>query len=239
MNMMFDPFKLDNVPPPVARYLRRVLRHRHLYIGHVELQQSGTLRTDLKHENWMRFTASLTVTPPRTEFVWQARVKAFPFLLLNVRDSYIAGEGASEVKVFDLFTLDRRKGGEPIDAGSLHRYLAEAVWYPTALLPSAALAWTPIDDTKALATLTHGGISVALEFRFNPTGAVTSVYTPGRWGSFPDGAKELPWEGRFHDYRLQGGVIVPSWGEVGWYVGDTWTRVWTGRIESARYDFTL
>ncbi|MGE3335272.1 MAG: DUF6544 family protein [Rhodospirillaceae bacterium] len=239
MNMIADPFKLENVPAPVARYLRRVLRDRHLFIGHVELQQSGMLRADLKRQNWMPFTARHTVTPPRTEFVWEARVTPFPLVHLNVRDAYAAGEGSSEVSLYGLYTFESQKGGEPVNAGSLHRYLAEAVWYPTALLPSETLIWTPIDDTKALATLTHGEITVSLEFRFNPSGAVSSIYTPGRWGSFPGGYEEVPWEGRFHDYRLQGGIIAPSWAEVGWYLNDTWTCVWTGRIDSARYDFVF
>lgn len=239
MNVMIDPSNLKNVPAPAARYLRRVLRDRHLYIEHVELHQSGKLRTSLKRENWMPFQARYTVVPPRTEFIWEARVTPFPFVQLTVNDTFIAGEGTGEVKLFGVFTLERQKGGEPMNAGSLHRYLAEAVWYPTALLPSNALAWTPIDETKALATLTHAGISVSLEFRFSPTGAVTSIYTPGRWGAFPEGFREVAWEGRFHDYRLHGGVLVPTRGEVGWYVGDTWICVWDGSIESARYDFVL
>lgn len=238
MNMITDPFKLENVPAPVARYLRRALRDRHLMIQHAELRQAGTLRTDAKKERWMPFTARHNVVPGRTEFVWEARVKAFPFVHLDVRDSYVAGQGAGDVKIFSAFTLAHQEGGEPVNAGSLHRYLAEAVWYPTALLPSEALQWSPIDETKALATLTHAGTTVSLEFWFNTSGAVAAIYTPGRWGSFPEGYKELPWEGRFHDYRLHGGLLVPSWAEVGWHIDGAWRCVWNGRVESVRYDFT-
>lgn len=238
MNLIADPFKLEHVPSPVARYLRRALRDRHLMVAHAELRQSGTLRSSL-NGRWMPFTARHNIVPGRTEFMWQASVKAFPFIRLNVRDSYINGQGASDVKLFSAFTLGRQDGGEPVNAGSLHRYLAEAVWYPTALLPSHDLQWSAIDDTKALATLTHGDTTVSLEFWFNPSGAVAAIYTPGRWGAFPEGYKEMPWEGRFHDYRLHGGLLVPTWAEVGWHIDGTWNCVWTGRIESARYDFTI
>jgi hypothetical protein len=64
------------------------------------------------------------------------------------------------------FTVSQDGGTPEMNAGSLHRYLAEAVWYPTALLPGPNLNWTAIDSSKALATLTDHGIMVALEFRF-------------------------------------------------------------------------
>ena len=72
--------------------------------------------------------------------------------------------------------------------------MAEAVWYPTALLPSKHLSWSTIDDTKALATLTVGAVAVSLEFRFNTTGEVVGIYSPGRWGSFDRGYDRKPWE---------------------------------------------
>ena len=84
-----------------------------------------------------------------------------------------------------------------MNSSLLHRFLAEAVWYPTALLPSPALSWTPIDDASTLATLTQGAISVSLEFRFNCCDEVESIYTPGWWESFDGGFKQVAWEGMF------------------------------------------
>jgi hypothetical protein len=47
------------------------------------------------------------------------------------------------------------------------RYLAEAVWLPTALLPVNGVRWSPIDENRALATLQgDDDVSVSLEFRF-------------------------------------------------------------------------
>jgi hypothetical protein len=121
-------------------------------------------------------------------------------------------------------------GTPEMNSGSLHRYLAEAVWYPTALLPSPTLRWTEIDAIRALATLTNRGVTVSLEFRFAETGEVTGIYTPERWGTFPGGYRRVPWEGHFRDYRNWDGVLVPTEGDVGWYVGKEWQAVWKGRI---------
>ena len=123
-----------------------------------------------------------------------------------------------------------------MNSGALHRYLAEAVWYPTALLPSAKLRWTAIDDDTALATLTDNEVSVALEFRFNATGEVASIFTPGRWGKFEGGYKQVPWEGHFRTYVTRDGMIVPSEGEVGWYSDGAWRSIWKGTVTDATYE---
>jgi hypothetical protein len=122
-------------------------------------------------------------------------------------------------------------GGTPeMNSGSVHRFLAEAVWYPSALVPGRGLTWTAIDPTRALATLTTHGVTVSLEFRFGDSGEVTAIYSPARWGSFAEGYRQVAWEGHFRDYRERDGVFVPTEGDVGWYVGSEWRAVWKGRV---------
>jgi hypothetical protein len=123
-----------------------------------------------------------------------------------------------------------------LDAGALHRFLAEAVWYPTALVPGPRLSWRAIADDRALATLTDAGISVSLEFRFDDDGDARGIYTPARWGRFGGRYREAGWEGNFREYAELGGVRVPRRGEVGWYVGGRWSAVWRGEVTRARYD---
>jgi len=124
-----------------------------------------------------------------------------------------------------------------MNSGSLHRFLAEAVWYPTALLPSAHLRWEPIDEARALATLTRDGISVSLEFRFSQDNEVVGIYSPGRWGLFDGGYKRVAWEGKFADYVKHDGVLVPTRGEVGWYTDGEWRSVWRGTVTQAVLEF--
>ncbi len=118
----------------------------------------------------------------------------------------------------------------------MHRYLAEAVWYPTALLPRAGLQWTPIDDRKALATLTDQGTSVALEFRFNAADEVSGVYAAGRYRKVGRRYQLTPWEGHFTRYQVRDGMRVPIEGEVGWYLSGEWQPVWSGTLTDLRYE---
>lgn len=167
---------IGEVPPPVARYLNHVLSTNKRRLLVARYRQVGTLRTDTQSERWMNFTASQVIAPARSEFVWDARVSVIRLLHLRIRDSFVGGRGAGQVVLRSAVPVGSAGGTLEMNSGSLHRFLAEAVWYPTALLPSSFLTWEPIDDARALATLTHGHISVSLEFRFNHHNEVVAIY---------------------------------------------------------------
>jgi hypothetical protein len=221
--------QFNDLPAPVARYLLLALPTTK-HIQEVRIRQTGTLRTDVSSERWMSFEAEHIVVPPATGFVWNARVRVAPLTHVRVRDALIEGRGSGQVSLLSAFTVSADADTPEMNSGSLHRYLAEAVWYPTALLPSPTLRWTEIDATRSLATLTNHGVTVSLEFRFAETGEVTSIHTPGRWGTFPGGYRQVPWEGHFREYRTRDGVFVPTEGDVGWYVDKEWRTVWKGSI---------
>jgi hypothetical protein len=228
---------IDSLPPPVARYLNHALSTEKRRLVVARYRQVGTLRTDTRSERWMNFTASQVISPSLSEFVWDARVSVIPLLHLRVIDSFVGGCGAGQVALLSAVPIGSAGGTMEMNSGSLHRFLAEAVWYPTALLPSSALSWEPVDDARALATLTHSAISVSLEFRFNQRDEVESIYIPGRWGSFDGGYKQVAWEGKFRDYAKRDGLLVPTRGEVGWYTDGDWGSVWRGSVVSAKLEF--
>jgi hypothetical protein len=230
-----DRSALATLPVPVERYLKLALGRAPRAILVARFRQVGRLRTSVDSERWMEFTAEHVVVPSATAFVWNARVALGRLLHLRVRDALVDGQGSGRVTLLSTIAVARAAGDPELDQGALHRYLAEAVWYPTALLPSQALRWTAIDDTRALATLTQGRLSVALEFRFDASGEVTGIFTPARWGRFDGAYRQVPWEGHFGRYVERGGMRVPSEGEVGWYRGDEWRCVWTGRVVDATY----
>ena len=220
---------LDEVPAPVARYLRWALPQPGA-MRLVRMTQRGTLRTDPEGDRWMAFEAEHLAAPIAVGFLWNARVVVAPLLHVRVRDAFIDGEGSGQVSLLSAFPVSAAAGTPEMNAGALHRFLAEAVWYPAALLPGPKLQWSPIDDRRALATLTERGVTVSLEFRFAETGEVTGIYTPARWGTFAGGYEQRPWEGHFWNYALRDGVRVPGEADVGWYVGDEWRPVWKGTI---------
>ena len=220
------------VPAPVARYLQLALRTTRPPPRLVRIAQEGSLRTDVRSKRWMDFRAEHTVAPLAQAFVWNASVAAGPLVHVRVLDSLLDGVAESRVQLMSAVELDRVNGSVEVNSGSLHRYLAEAVWYPWVLIPGEHLAWTPVDARRALATLTVKGLSVALEFRFANSGEVVGVYTPARWGRFGQQYVQVPWEGEFREYREFDGFVLPSEASVGWHSGGELQWVWTGRVDA-------
>lgn len=74
-----------------------------------------------------------------------------PLVHVRIRDTYADGVGTGRVQVLSAMTLACDSYRPELNSASVHRYLAEAVWYPTALLPCAGVPWRAIDDPTAQA----------------------------------------------------------------------------------------
>ncbi len=228
---------LTDLPPPVKGYFEHVLPSTPQMIRLARFKELGTLRTDMNGTRWFSFEANQIVAPLITGFAWNADVRLAPLVHLRIYDALLNGIGSSRVAILSAFTVEKVGGNLEMNSGALHRYLAEAAWYPTALLPSANLKWTPIDDRKALATLTANGVTVSLEYYFNERNEIIGIYTPARWGSFDGEFKQVAWEGHFRNYQARDGMMIPLEGEVGWYSMGKWQPVWRGTVTDASYDF--
>ena len=228
---------LRDLPDPVQRYVKHVLGDEQRPIRVMRMTQSGELRTDPRRPRWMKFRAQHVVMPESRRFSWDARVRVLPLLHLRVRDAYAKGVGSGQVQLLSTVTIASDRNTPELNTASLHRYLAEAVWYPTALLPSAGVQWHPVDERSAVATLSDAGHTVSLEFRFNDRAEVVGIHTEGRWNRTAKGYELTPWEGHFSGYRRHQGMLVPAKGEVGWQANGRLEIVWRGEITSLEYEF--
>lgn len=215
---------LGDIPPPVRRYFRAVLRDGQPLIRSVRVTQAGQFRsreTSDVEAGWRPFRATQVFSTDPPEFVWDARIRMAPLLTVRVRDGYVGGKASMFGALLGLVPILRASDGPELRAGALQRYLAESVWFPTALLPRPGLSWSPLDDTHAKATITDGGTTVSLDFEFGPGGEIVSTRTAGRPRSAPGAAGgfvTLPWGGRYRDYGQRSGVRVPAESEVYWVV---------------------
>ncbi len=228
---------LQTLPAPVARYLKHVLKDGQPLISLVKIRQTGALRTKTSTNTWHTFTAKHMATPITPGFVWGAKVNLLWKIWLRVSDACMSGASTSKVDFLSVIPLGSESNVAALNTGALHRFLAEAVWYPTALLPGGGVEWAPVDDHSAIATLTDRNISVSLEFRFNENDEVAGVYTPARNQRINGDYYPTPWEGHFSHYVSQAGMRVPSYGEVGWYAEGEWRCVWKATISNMKFNF--
>jgi hypothetical protein len=228
----YDRATIAALPAPVVRYFDFALRQGQRSVASACIEWEGTF--SMRPHRWSAFTATqhYRVQPPG--FVWDARVWMTGVLPVLVRDSYADHEGSLKaaiggvVKVADAHGTDMAKG-------ELLRYLGEAVWFPTALLPTAGVTWTALDDDSATATLSDGATTVSLDAHFGRSGEIVSV-SAMRPRDVRGTAVLTPWVAHLRGYVRRHGMMVPAEGDVEWQLPSGRLPYWRGRIVSAQYE---
>jgi hypothetical protein len=227
---------LDGLPAPVARYFRAVLPDARVTIVYARLEQRGEFLVRPGPGGWRPFTAVEHFTSRPAGFVWDATIRMAPGVPVFVRDGFVGGRGSMTVSVLGLRRLVSVEGTPAIASGALQRYLAEAVWLPTALLPSAGVDWTALGPASARATLTAGVTTVSVDFHFGVDGLVERIYTASRERDVGGGRTlPTPWQGRFARYEMRDGVRIPLEGEVAWLLPEGPQPYWRGEIIGVTY----
>lgn len=228
---------LADLPPPVRSYLRRVLRDGQPLIQAAEIRQRGRLRLSETRRRWLPYTSTQLVTPRPPGFLWEARLAVAPGLAVFVRDGYIAGEGLLQASVLGLATVASCRGRGEIADSELMRYLAEAPWYPTALLPGHPVRWQQTAPAAAQATIANGDTQVSIEFCFGDDGLVRAVRTQARYRAVAGSFVPTPWEGSFFEYAERSGMLVPTRGQVRWIIDGQPFLCWEGELTGITYDW--
>jgi len=226
---------LDGLPAPVARYFAFALPEGQAIIHEARIEQAGAFRIGGPRSPWFPFTALQHVAAEPPGFVWDARIRVALCLTIRVRDSYLGGAGAMQGRLLSLVPVVEQAGTPELAAGALQRYLAEAVWLPTALLPRQGVRWEAIDDKTARATFTDGNTTVSLEYRFGEQGEVVSIYTPSRYRDVGGAAVPTPWACHLGDYARVNGVMVPLRAEVEWILPEGPLPYFRGRLNHIHY----
>jgi hypothetical protein len=231
--------ELEGLPAPVQRYFRAVLTNGQPLIAAASIEMAGTMNLSISAEQWKPFTSWQRVVTRPPGFLWNARIDMLPGVPAHVEDSYIAGQGRLMAKLMGWLTVADLQGDGEIARGEFMRYLAEAAWYPTALLPSQGVRWQAVDDGSASATLVDGPIAVTLLFRFNGAGLIDSVRAESRGaGLRKDGLlMMLPWDCSLSDYQLHEGMLIPRVGEAAWIRPAGRQAYFRGQVSSLRYAF--
>jgi hypothetical protein len=226
------PASREGLPPPVARYFAFALPAGQLPIVRARLEQQGEFL--MSPGNWRPFRATQHVSGGAPGFVWDASIRMNPLLAVRVRDSYLRGEGAMLGKVEALVPVVNQHGTHEMAEASLQRWLAEAVWLPTALLPRDGLTWSTIDEHTARATVQDGEVRVSVDFEFGDSGELIGASTL-RYRDVNGTPVLTPWKGRFWRYEQVNGMQVPREGEVGWVLPEGLQLYWRGRMVEVEY----
>lgn len=203
---------LENLPENVQRWLEYSGISGREKIVTVRLKQKAKMRLD-KNKQWISVQAEQYFTTEKPSFIWKATIKPAPLIHIIGRDKYLNGKGSMLIKFLSLFTVANSEGKE-INQGTLLRYLAEMVWFPTAALNNY-ITWNEIDGNHAQATMTYKGVTASGLFSFNDKGEVIK-FEAERYGEFDKKFRLEVWSISLRDYKAFEEIRIPSKGEVTW-----------------------
>lgn len=224
---------LAPLPAPVQRWLRQAQVMGKRPIQAVRLTQRARLRLN-PEQNWMAAEAQQTFCVDNPGFVWKVNIQMNPLLKIVGRDKYVEGRGEMLIKLLGLIPVAEAQGPE-IDQGTMLRFLAEMVWFPTAAL-SSYLSWEEVSENQARATMTYGGQSVSGVFTFTDEGYVQS-FSAQRYMESNGQYSLEEWLVKAVEHKDFGGIVIPYKAQVVWNL-DTGPFHWFScELESVEYSF--
>ena len=217
---------IAGLPPVVQTWLQRANITGKEIFQSVYLKQSAVMRT-APDGKWMPVQAEQWFRTQNPGFIWVADVEAGAGIYLAGRDKFENGKGHILIKLLSLFPVADKKGSE-IDQGTMLRYMAEIIWFPSAACMDY-LKWEQMDSVSAKVTMTYGGISTSGLIRFDVHGDMVS-FEAKRYYDRKEGATLEDWFIQVDPdgYREFQGVRIPARSSVTWKFkeGDfTWFRL--------------
>ncbi|MEQ9442999.1 MAG: hypothetical protein RIG62_28435 [Cyclobacteriaceae bacterium] len=201
--------QLEELPEPVQRYFRYVLPDGYPYISRIYLKHRGRFKTG-PQQAWTPIAGEEYFTTDPPGFIWRGQTRLF-----TAYDQYITHRGQLLVRLFDLLKVVDTQG-EHINQGELLRWLGESAWFPTNLLPSRYLRWSPHTTHSAKLSFDYHGLSVYYLVYFNEQGEITRLETE-RYMSH--NCMES-WVGELSQYQLWHGVRIPTVIKATWKLSE-------------------
>ena len=227
---------LEGLPEPVQRYFKYVLKDGQEHIKFVRLKQVGEFRMK-ENQPWMPIKAEQYFTTEDPAFIWRAKLSMLPFVWVEARDRYYQGKGNMLIKLLSTITVANATGSE-MDISSLIRFLAEAPWFPTALLPSDYIEWKEIDSNSAQAIIKDNGYTASGIFTFNEKGEIIKFVTNDRYMEADGKYFKEQWGGYYRNYQEIEGMKIPIEGEVEWNLSDKDLQYAKLKITDIQYNIT-
>jgi len=228
------PDRVADVPEPVSRFFKHAFAAKQRIIRSARIRQTGQF---FLNGSWRPMQAEQLFSATRPAFQWDARISAAPLMPVYVRDAYVDGHGMMRADMLALYPMVNQAGVSELDSAALLRYLGEAAWFPTRLLPGNGLSWRSVDDNAAEARLTDGRITVSLQFRVDAHGALVELYSPGRFREVNGAYVSTPWRARALGEETLSGVRMMNPTVVEWMLPEGPMPYWRGRITQADYTY--
>jgi len=193
----------------------------------VRFAQIGKMQ--LKPGRWLSFAAKQEMAIHRVEFAWDARFRLATLVSVHVRDWYRDGDGGLDGRLFGRMPIIHA-GGAEVARGEAMRYLAELPWAPHAMLANHALEWREIDGRSVEVSTLVGKTRVAVMLQLDSQGDITEASADARPRLVGKKAVPTAFRGIYSEYRVIGGVRMPTRAEAAWLLSEGPYPYFRGRL---------
>jgi hypothetical protein len=210
---MLPDTSIASLPAPVKKWITSSGAMNIKPIQFVRLKQKGELKTS-QGGKWMSFTADQYFNAVDPAFIWSADVQFMPMIHMYGRDKLIDGKGQMQIKLLSLIDVVKEGDNEKMNSGTMIRYLAETIWFPTTAI-SPLISWEEIDSTSARAVMSHKGTTAGATFYFQTNGDVKRIEADRYYGGGEDAKKEK-WIVDVTGVKVMNGVRIAYKNNVTW-----------------------
>lgn len=233
-NETFNEQMVAGLPDVVRRYFLHAIEPGTPLANSVSLKMSGAFR--LKPDgDWLPMTGDETLNLPKG-FIWRAKIGT-GLMSFSGADYYLAGGGRMKFGLWGIIPVASATGRDTARS-AIGRFVAEAFWLPSALLPQRGVKWEAIDDESARAIVNVDDEVINITFRIAPDGRLRQIRL-SRWGdkTIDGNYGYAPFGGEITDERRFAGYIIPAEVGAGWWFGtDQYFEFFRAKIEEAAFD---
>lgn len=212
---------INQLPEPVYQWLLKAGVVGYQRIHKISLKQTGQMRLNPDDE-WLTPDASQEINVTEPGYVWTVNL---PMAMTKGRDFFYQGNGAMLIKIAGLIPIVNVKNNDKISESSLHRFLMEICWYPTAAIEDY-IRWESINDSAARAIITYQGMEISADFFFE-NNDIIRVETMRYKDTDETGTRELCIADMI-ELQSYNGLRVPSKINITWVENDerfTWYKL--------------
>lgn len=212
----YNETQLAGLPEPVVRYFRRVLRDGQQYIRFAMVRQESQYKMNPRAD-WIDVDAVSTYTTDRISLVWDAILHDSRYMWRRAQLIYLHATGEGLIKLYGGITLSEYSGSEA-DISLLFRFLSEALWFPTALLPGGHVQWKEHGENSAEVVITDDELEASAVFYFNEVGEVIRITTNDKFRDFKGSFHKEGFVMNCRNYTLMNNMLIPTEFEFIWHL---------------------
>lgn len=208
---VYEPAIVANLPEPAQRFFNFAIEPGTPLLTVAEIDMDGEFSLGTRdNPNYRPMDARQILAAPMG-FVWKVKMPG----VVSVSGSD-TGKW-TRFRILGLIPVARMGSDMNHARAAYGRYVAEAVfWTPAALLPGPGVVWEALAQNTARVTVTHNGLSQAVELEVDAEGRPVVVHFM-RWSDAnPEKKHQLqPFGGQLSDFREVQGFRIPFNVEAG------------------------